>query len=139
MSSDKISFKTENKLSGLRGLHRQVEAFAQSHQLSPKDIFEINLCLEEHFTNIVSHGYTDSKTHWIEITLSIENEKFIVLMEDDGIPFNPTKIPAPDFKCPLEERKVGGLGVYLARHYMDTITYQRCGNKNVLVMTKNIS
>ena len=139
MTSNKISFKIENKLSELNGLCRQVEAFAKKHQLSPKDIFEIHLCLEEHFTNIISHGYTDSETHWIEITLSVEGEKFMVHIEDDGIAFNPTKIAAPDFQCPLEERKIGGLGVYLARHYMDAITYQRCENKNVLVMTKKYS
>jgi serine/threonine-protein kinase RsbW len=138
MTSNKISFKIENKLPELNGLCRQVEAFAKKHQLSPKDVFEIHLCLEEHITNIISHGYTDSKTHLIEITLSVENEKFVVCIEDDGIAFNPTKIAAPDFQCPLEERKIGGLGVYLTKHFMDNLVYQRSGNKNVLVMTKKI-
>ena len=138
MTSKKISFKLENKLSELKRLCRQVEAFAKKQALSPKDIFKINLCMEEHFTNIISHGYTDSETHWIEIILSVENENFMVRIEDDGIAFNPTKIVAPDFQCPLEERKIGGLGVYLTKHFMDTMAYQRRDNKNILVMTKKI-
>lgn len=139
MASNKISFKLENKLSELKRLCRQVEAFAQKQALSPKDIFEIHLCMEEHFTNIISHGYTDSETHWIEITLSVEDEKFTVRIEDDGIAFNPTKIVAPNFQCPLEERKIGGLGIFLTKHFMDTMAYQRRNNKNILVMTKKYS
>ncbi|MEW6673652.1 MAG: ATP-binding protein [Thermodesulfobacteriota bacterium] len=138
MSSKKITFKLENKLSELKRLHQQLEAFAKEHQLPLKDIFEINLCLEEHFTNILSHGYADRETHWIDITLSVEQEKFIACIEDDGIPFNPTAVPAPDFKCPLEERKVGGLGVHLTRHYLDSMAYQRRGGINILMMTKKI-
>jgi anti-sigma regulatory factor (Ser/Thr protein kinase) len=138
MNGNRISFKLENKLSELKRLCRQVEAFVKKQALSPKDIFKINLCLEEHFTNIISHGYTDSETHWIEITLSVENEKFMVRIEDDGIAFNPTKSAAPNFQCPLEERQVGGLGVFLTRHFMDTMAYQRRDNKNILVMTKKI-
>jgi len=138
MTGNKISFKIENKLSELKRLYRQVEAFAKRQALSPKDIFKINLCMEEHFTNIISYGYADGAKHWVEITLSVENAKLMIRIEDDGIPFNPTKIPAPDFHCPLEERKIGGLGVYLTKHFMDTMTYQRCGNKNILVMTKKI-
>ncbi|MDF1592976.1 MAG: ATP-binding protein [Desulfobacterales bacterium] len=138
MSSNKISFKLENKLSELKMMCRQVEAFVKKQALSPKDIFEIHLCMEEHFTNIISHGYADSETHWIEVALSVEDEKFMVRIEDDGIAFNPTKIVAPNFQCPLEERKIGGLGVHLTRHFMDTMAYQRRGNKNILVMTKKI-
>lgn len=120
-------------------MHRQVEAFAEKHCLSPKDLFEINLCMEEHFTNIISHGFADREPHWIEITIALEDNKFTARFEDEGIPFNPTQIPAPDVKCPLEERKIGGLGVQLTRHYMETISYARRGRKNVLVMTKKIS
>jgi len=138
MTDNKVSFKLENKLFELKRLYRRMESFAKQHQLFPKDIFKINLCIEEHFTNIISHGYTDCETHWIDVTLAVEDGNFMVRMEDDGIPFNPTKIIAPDFQCPLEERKIGGLGVFLTRHFMDTMAYQRRDNKNILVMTKKI-
>lgn len=138
MTSHQVTFKLKNKLSELNELYQQVEALAKKHQLSPNKIFKINLCIEEHFTNIISHGYTDRDTHWIDITLSVEDEKFMVRIEDDGIPFNPTKIVVPDFHGPLEERKIGGLGIYLTGHFMDTMAYQRRGNKNILVMTKKI-
>ena len=138
MNRNTISFKLENRLPELKRLCSQVEAFAKKQGLSPKDIFKIHLCMEEHFTNIISHGYMDSEAHWIEITLSVEDEKLMVRIEDDGIPFDPTQIAAPNFQCPLEERKIGGLGVYLTRHFMDTMAYQRRDNKNILIMTKKI-
>ena len=78
MISNQITFKLENKLSELDSLYRQVEAFAKKQALSPKDILEIHLCMEEHFTNIITHGYADSEMHWIEVTLSVEDEKFVV-------------------------------------------------------------
>lgn len=138
MTGNQITFKLANNLSELKKLSRRLEAFAKRHHLFPKDIYAINLCVEEHFANLISHGYTDSKPHGIEITLSVENEIFMVRAEDDGAPFNPIQIPSPDIQCPLEERKIGGLGVYLTRHFMDMMRYERRGNKNVLVMAKKI-
>lgn len=138
MTKDHISFKLKNKLSELSALCRQVEAFAKERNLSLKDTLEIQLCLEEHFTNIITHGYTDAETHRIDVTLAVEGENFIVRIEDDGVPFNPNETPAPDLQCRLEDRKIGGLGVYLTRQYMDRVAYERRRDKNIVVMTKKI-
>ena len=138
MKSNKISFKLRNNLAELSGFVRDLAVFAESQGLSKQNILKINLCIEECITNIISHGYQDNEEHWIEITLTSEDEKFIVCIEDDGIPYNPTEAAAPDLESTLEERKVGGLGVHLMKHFIDNISYQRRSNKNVLVMTKNI-
>jgi len=138
MINDQISFKLENKLLELKQLCRRLEAFSKRHRLSPKDSYTINLSIEEHFTNIIQHGHTDDETHWIEITLSMEGDTFMVRMEDDGTPFNPIDMPLPDLRRPFEERKIGGLGVYLVKHFMDTMEYRRCGDKNILILKKKI-
>ena len=138
MKRREISFQLRNSPAELNGISRYLEVFAQSEGLSKETTLKINLCIEECFINIVSHGYQDNEEHWIEITLTREDKKFIVCIEDDGISYNPTETAAPDITCPFEEKKVGGLGVHLMKHFMDNIEYQRRSNKNILVMTKNI-
>lgn len=138
MKRSNISFKLRNNPAELNGFCGHLEAFAQAQGLSKKNILTITLCIEECITNIISHGYQDNEEHWIGITLTSEDKKFIVCIEDDGISYNPTETAAPDLASPVEEKKIGGLGVHLMRHFMDDIVYQRHNNKNVLVMTKNI-
>ncbi|TRZ76744.1 MAG: ATP-binding protein, partial [Deltaproteobacteria bacterium] len=116
-----ISFKLRNNLAELKGFVQHLEVFAQAQGLSKKNILAITLCIEECITNIISHGYQDNEEHWIEITLSCEDKKFIVCIEDDGISYNPTETAAPDLKCTFEEKKIGGLGVHLIKHFMDDI------------------
>ena len=57
---------------------------------------------------------------------------------DDGRPFDPTLVDEVDVTLPANQRAVGGLGIHLIRHYMDTFSYERRGNQNVLTMTKDL-
>jgi serine/threonine-protein kinase RsbW len=59
-------------------------------------------------------------------------------LEDDGRPFNPVAAPEPDTTKSLEERSLGGLGIYLVRKLMDGLEYQRQAGKNLLLMKKNL-
>jgi serine/threonine-protein kinase RsbW len=138
MVKNKVSFKLKSKLSELDNLCQQVERFGKSIGLSSKCIFEANLALDELFTNIISYGFNDKKEHTIEITIALKNNKLVFNIEDDGIPFNPTEADTPDMECTIEECKIGGLGIYLAKNLMDEVCYQRCKEKNVLTLKKNI-
>ena len=138
MAKSKVSFKLKSKLSELDNLCQQVERFGKSNGLSSKCIFEANLALDELFTNIISYGFNDNKEHTIEITISFENNKLVFNIEDDGVPFNPTEVDTPDMECTIEECKIGGLGIYLAKNLMDEVCYQRCKKKNILTLKKNI-
>jgi serine/threonine-protein kinase RsbW len=138
MAKNKVTFKLKSKLSELDTLCRHLERFGQSIGLSPKCIFEANLALDELFTNIISYGFNDKKEHTIEITISHKNNKLIFNIEDDGLPFNPTEVDTPDLECTIEECKIGGLGIHLAKNLMDEVCYQRCKKKNILTLKKNI-
>ena len=104
-----------------------------------KTIFQIKFALEEIFVNIVSYGFSDDRPHKIKVSFSTQNGMLIMRLEDDGIPFNPLDAQSPDVSCPLEERQVGGLGIHLTRRLMNNVTYQRRGEKNVLIMKKQIA
>jgi serine/threonine-protein kinase RsbW len=138
MTGGKVSFELRNSLSELDKVRRSLEEFGESLGLSKKCIFQINLAMEEVFSNIVSYGYTDNAEHWVTVTIWHENEAMFLRIEDDGIPFNPCEVEVPDLECSLEERQIGGLGCHLMRSVMDDIVYERRGNKNVLTMKKTI-
>jgi serine/threonine-protein kinase RsbW len=138
MAKNKVSFKLKSKLSELDTLCRNLEKFGQTIGLSSKCMFEANLALDELFTNIISYGFNDNQEHTIKVTISHQNNKLIFLIEDDGIPFNPTKVDEPDLECTIEECKIGGLGIHLAKNLMDEVCYQRCKEKNILTLKKNV-
>ena len=138
MAKNKVSFKLKSNLSELDALCEHLERFGQSIGLSEKCIFEANLALDELFTNIISYGFEDKSEHLIKITLAYQDDNLVFSIEDDGVPFNPTKAKTPDLQCTIEECKIGGLGIHLAKNLMDEVCYQRCKNKNILTLKKNI-
>ena len=139
MTEGTQSFKLKNNLAELNSLFQKLGTFCEQRGLSGRCQCEIDLVLEELFTNIISYGYEDDADHWIEITISHENEMIVVRIEDDGIPFNPVEYKAQDLDSPLEERGIGGLGVHLTKHFTKDIVYERRGNKNVLTLRKPVS
>ncbi len=138
MGEDKVILEFKNVLTELDKLQEHLESLGKSFGMSKKGIFQINLALEEIFTNIVSYGYKDKAAHWIKITIWPQNGNLNICVEDDGIPFDPLEADAPDLKCPIEDRRIGGLGCHFMRRCMDDVHYERIGDKNVLTMKKSI-
>ena len=59
-------------------------------------------------------------------------------VEDDGRPFDPLGVPAPDLQAPLPERRVGGLGIHFVRRLMSEVRYARVDGRNRLVLRKRL-
>lgn len=95
-----------------------------------------NLVIEEFGTNCVKYGFDPAREHSLEIALSLSSEGLTVTIVDDGQPFNPLEVPQPDLGGPVEERPVGGLGIYLVRRMADRIDYAREGRFNRLTLFK---
>ena len=138
MIVDRVSLKLRNSLSELDLLCNSLEQFGNSLGLSSKIVFEICLAMEELVSNIISYGFADDAVHWIKVAVSHQDGILVIRLEDDGIPFDPLQAEEPDCACPLEQRKIGNLGIHLSKKFMDDMAYERCGNKNVLTMRKNI-
>ena len=138
MKADRVSLELRNSLAELDALCRSLQQFGESLGLSHKAIFQLCLAMEEIVSNIISYGYADEAVHWIKIAISHEQGTLIIRLEDDGIPFNPLGAGEPDCQCPVEERKVGNLGIHLCKKVMDDMLYERCGNKNILILKKEI-
>lgn len=130
------SFELKNELSELGQLCQTCEKVGRDINLSDKTIFEMNLALDELFTNIISYGFSDQQEHTIKINITIEGDQLQMRIEDDGVPFNPLASKTPDFQCGIEECKIGGLGIHLIKKLMDDVHYQRVSDKNVLVLRR---
>ncbi len=127
----------KNAISEIRALSNSVKEFCRDNSLSVEATHDINLVLEEIFSNIVFYGFHDHAEHQIAISLSFKNNTLILEINDDGIPFNPLESKALDPKIPLEERATGGMGIQIVLGLVDEIEYSRKQNKNFLTMKKN--
>lgn len=99
----------------------------------------LNLVIEEALTNIILYGYNDSDNHIIEILLTRGDGQISITIKDDGLEFDPTKMRDPDTTLSVEERPIGGLGIFLIKQIMDKVQYMREGKINYLILTKNIT
>lgn len=95
---------------------------------------ELNVVVEELVVNVVNYSHSD----YLDVDI-IRDEKSITLcFHDGGVPFNPLKKDPPDFSIPFEERKIGGLGIFMVKEYMDEVEYEHAGGENILTVMRKI-
>jgi anti-sigma regulatory factor (Ser/Thr protein kinase) len=87
---------------------------------------------------VIFYGYEDQEEHSIEVRLDLSGSVLTLQICDDGREFDPTRMPEPNLDVPLEERKIGGLGIHLVRNYMNSMEYKRENGKNIITVTKNL-
>ncbi len=133
-----LSIKLKNRLIDLDKIKKAVLKMSSSIDCTKRKVKEVNLVLEELFTNVVNHGFNDTHEHEIDLALSCDDKSLKIRMEDDGEPFDMTTASKPDTKCVIEKRLIGGLGVYFIRHFVDEYKYQRKQGKNIVELKKYI-
>ena len=130
-------FELDGDLGELGLLVEQVNRFCRAAGLDDEAAFELNLVLEELFTNTVRHGGCSGVRHavWVQLKL-LEHGGVAVDYRDCGVPFDPTSAAVPELAGPLSERQPGGLGIHLVRQIMGDLRYQRAGSWNRLTMRR---
>ena len=134
-----LSIRLKNHLAEVVRLADLIAAFGEQQAWPPKTIFDVNLILEELATNIIRYGYDDGAEHEFLIQITATPGGMEIRIEDDAKAFNPLDLPKPDLEQPLEDRPIGGLGIYLVRKMTDTMEYRREDQKNILVLRKRVS
>ena len=128
-----------NKINQLSLIHGFLEQLGADWLLEPGMIFELNLILEEYISNLIFYGYPDDADHVISIEMSKAERSLTLLVTDDGMKFNILEAPGyEDIEKPVHERKIGGLGIHFIKSLTDHIEYESDGEKNKLVIVKNI-
>ena len=115
-----------------------IDSFLESVNCPPKAQMQIDTSVEEIFVNIASYAYPEGKgTADIDIYLTNYNTVCIELT-DRGKPFNPLARTNPDTSLTANERKIGGLGIFMVKKLMDKVEYARQDNCNKLYLYKKI-
>ena len=139
MTNCDYCFELKSKLSELNTLCRHLEECGNMMDLPQGCLSELNLGLDELFTNIVSYSFEDETEHQIRFTLAKSKETLVVEVEDDGMPFNPLEVAVPEVSRDLDSIDIGGLGIHLMKKMMDDIDYQRIEGKNKLILKKCVA
>ena len=129
----------ESKLESLDTLNDFVHQIIQNSPCTEQQQIQIDLVVEELFVNIVNYAYPESMGMvQVECKLSGDAGQVIIQFKDQGIEFNPLAQKEIDVHDRFERRPVGGLGIYLAKKYTNSIEYERTDGSNVLTIMKNL-
>ena len=127
------SLKVSTKMENLGRLIESVSGCAKAQGFDQERISKIELATEEALVNIVRYAYPEGPGD-VEMICQVDRGRFIIEIIDSGIPFDVTAMPDPDVTAGIEERELGGLGIFLIRRMMDEVRYRREDNRNILTL-----
>ncbi len=131
-----IAAKIENLGPVMDFINREIKGA----NCSPREEMQINLAVEEIFTNIASYAYhPEVGEATVRCALTQDPLEITIQFSDAGTPYNPLDREDPDTTLPADEREIGGLGILMAKKSMDQIHYEYRNHRNILTLKKNIN
>ena len=138
VNDEALELSLANDPQAIAGIAARIDAFCEARNLPPQIAYAVNLSVDEILTNTISYGYDDDDgAHRIALTLRLEDGTLVVVIVDDGRAFDSSLTQDPDTESPLEERALGGLGLFLVQQMMDGVDYRRQDDRNVITLTKS--
>lgn len=129
-------------MNSLEEIGKYIVAATTEARLDTKAAYGLKLAVVEISTNIITHSYkAKGKVGNIDISGILTDSSLTIVLEDTGIPFDPLSHKLPeedDLNLPLEERPIGGLGIYLVLNAVDhfSYTFSEGKNRNIFVMNR---
>ncbi|PDW04575.1 anti-sigma factor antagonist [Candidatus Viridilinea mediisalina] len=122
----------------------QISAFiteaAELAGLDERATWQVQLAVDEAATNVIQHAYDPDHPGDLTLSWQSDEQRFVIVLRDYGRHFDPHNVPAPDINSSIEERQVGGLGIYLITRLMDEVRFDFNPNGgNLLTMVKYIA
>ena len=114
-----------------------VDQLLEENDCSMKTQMQIDISLEELFVNIAHYSYPEGNG-WAEIRAKIIDDVIEITLVDGGKPYDPLAKPDPDITLGVEDRQIGGLGIFISKKQMDELKYEYTDGHNVLTMKKKI-
>ncbi len=129
------TLRVQSELRDLDKVRRFLKKNLDGLDLSEEDIYKVELSLVEMCTNIMRYAYPEEKG---EIVIKTWHEKgdFSLEIRDNGVPFDPRQVKRPTLEEMINRDQMGGLGIFLARKLMDSFSYRREDDQNILTMSK---
>ncbi len=134
-SSNTVEVSLPTDLSALATLAQTIQDFGAAHALDEDLQGRLNLALDELITNSVSHALPEVAEPELWLRLALGHGQVVAQIEDNGAAFDPfEEAPEPDTSLELMERRIGGLGVFLAKQLTDSSAYERVGDRNRITL-----
>ena len=134
--------KLYNRLEELHLLNAGLEQVGAAAGWSERAVLDLSLACEELVVNTVNYGFPEGGEHVIEVQIQASRSGVEIVIEDRGVPFDPLRSgadPLAQLDMDLEDRPIGGLGIYFVKRLMDEIQYERIGNMNRIHMRKQLA
>jgi len=135
---DQLTLRIKNVFADIPSANEAASRWLAAHQVPASVDYLANLAIEELATNSIKYGYDDAGEHVIEFELRIAHGEMVLVVTDDGHPFNPLDFKEPDMRLPIEEKPIGGLGIHLLRKMADKMEYIRQDGKNRVTLRKSL-
>ena len=126
-------------LDSLSAIGHFVIAAAEQAGLDKKKAYRLRLAVDEIATNIIVHGYDEARQSGdVLVIAEVDTDALTIILEDTSPPFDPRNLGRPDhIDKPVEERPIGGLGIYLTLENVDKFDYEFVNNHNRNVFVVN--
>ena len=125
------------------GMLSDVREFVRQHSIShgfrEKEIGEIELAVDEAFTNIIKHAYRGRSDSNVRIRMWFSPDRLSISLFDTGCSFNRESYTEPNIQTLAHRKKKGGMGVFLIKKLMDDVEYKKSDDGNEIRMTKRLS
>jgi anti-sigma regulatory factor (Ser/Thr protein kinase) len=133
------TLEVEANLGAVRAAAVWLHSVAEDDDLPADVSFGLDVAVHEAVENAVRHGCRDRAGHLIRLSRRNDGRRVEVVVEDDGIPFDPSSLPAPPAPQRIGDVVPGGQGVSLIRHFTDEVRYRREGDWNVLTLVRGLA
>lgn len=113
----------------------RLQVLFDAHSLPPQMFQSFAMAFDEVISNIAAYGSAHDP---IQVRVEVAADEVRAEVSDDGVAFDPLRLPDPDVTSDIDDRAIGGLGVFLVRKIMDAVTYERGDARNCLHFSKRI-
>jgi serine/threonine-protein kinase RsbW len=135
----RLALELAPDLGEISRLIQAFESLGEQLQVGPDTLYQMTLVLDELVTNVISYGGIVPSDGPIRVEFKAADGVLETVISDPGKPFDPSNAPEPDTDQTLEDRKIGGLGVHLARSMVDSFEYGYEAGRNRVTLRKRLA
>ena len=129
-----------NDIQSLPLVNEWIEQCCEEAGLGLDWVMKFQLVIEEMVSNVIFYAYDPQQQEAaIELRFTWEAGTVSILLRDWGKPFDPTAKEDPDITLSVDDRPIGGLGIFMVKQLMDEVRYERVGPSNLLTLQKRIN
>lgn len=139
LSGGDLCLNLSNDLSAIRDAGSSIKGFCEAHQIPAPAYRRLMVVIDDLVNNTINYGCKKlGDRAFIQLTLSHSGKNITVNLIDNGLPFNPLEMAAPNITESADERQIGGLGIHLMRSLTAAGRYNRKGGRNHMTLELQI-